>query len=1109
MLRGFAARIVRRCALVVGMVAAFLMCEFDDPRAARAQSDFNFPPPAAHEAVMFGGDQAQRWTRGAYDVWVLRGRCYVQQGAVAHEAQEAVLWVRRMPADAVAAAPEQTHVIAYLEGDVKIADARSGGSYQLRDRTWLGEFLSTAEPQVRTPPPTGEPSVPPQVFVNAQARRDALLAPLRAQAGAAAGVAPVQYQQPLGGTTNPAAAPIVELPATTLPSATSPWTSETTSSPLAGPTGLPGQFAGPTPGIAPAAPSQPYSVMQPGMPAPAYTNPARPNLGENVAVHPDAPTGRRLRAFSRSSVKVQVKWIPNPNNPQEWVGVISPGVNLIIDGLPGGVSQLDISTDRIMIWTSGAQEPDLSGAKTQGLDRPLEIYMEGNIVFREGDRVIYADRMYYNVNSRIGTILNAELLAPIPESGLLARFKADAIRQLGETRFLANNATLTTSRMTNPRYSLKSNELYFEDVQRPLTEPFSGAPVVDPLTGEQEIAHDRLATSTGNTVWIGPVPVFYWPRLATDLQNPNFYVRKVRVKSDSIFGQGVQTDFDMFQILGIKNKPKGHDWLLSADYFSERGPAAGTTYAYSGKNFLGFGGGRYQGILDIYGIQDDGLDILGSDRRDLEPEKHFRHRIFGQHRQELPDNFQLTAEVGWISDRNFEEQYFEKDYETLKDRATGFELKRLVDNTSISLSADYRLNKFFAETNQLPRLDHYQLGESLLGDTLTWYQHSSAEYAQLRTASFPRNPQEQAKFRYLPWEVTSSGERLVTAQEIDMPFDLGPIRMTPYALGQAGHWGEVLDGDDQQRLYGQTGVRAALPFWSVNPDIRSELFNVNGIAHKVVFDVDASFAQANRDLSEFPLYDQLDDNSQEQFRRRFAFNTFGTGFVPPQFDERSYALRSGLAGDVSNPSAEIADDLSAVRMGVRQRWQTKRGPPDKLRIMDWVVFDTEAVFFPRADRDNFGQNFGLVRYDFRWHVGDRLTLLSDGGFDFFDQGQQTVSVGAKLTRPTNGEFYIGYRSLEGPFSQQMLITSAAYRLSPKWFTSAALSYDFSGTGTVGNSFSLVRIGESFLVGFNFAYDAYKDNFSGMFVVEPRFLAGMKGTTAAGAFIPPTGLYGLE
>ena len=1101
-------------------IVGFALCNATS-NTARAESEIVHPEIETSQPILFGGDDATCWPKGQVEVWVLRGRCYIQQGSTATEAQEAVLWVRR--GDDAEKRP--TTVIAYLEGDVRIVDGRQASGYEMRDRSWLGDFTSTAPLQIRTPQPKSAPDVLPQVFVNAQARRDLLQQPImqvQHTTPASPYAAPVVTGVPPVGAPRPvAAAPMAPVAA---PSTSTPPTALVAQVPA---------YSSQPGAIAPAPTTTPSYTVQPGFPitpspapSPSFTLPsgtlpsvAQPNIvgpgGPNAFAVEAAPPGRRLRAFSRSSVKVQVKWIPNPNNPQEWVGVISPGVNLIIDGLPGlGAGQLDISTDRMVVWTSGTEEPDLSGSRSQGLERPLQLYLEGNVVFREGDRTIFADRMYYDVNNRVGTILNAEVLAPQVNRrdpsmlGGVARLKADVIRQLGENRFIANNVTVTTSRMSNPRYRLQTSELSFNDDQRPVFDPATGLPVIDPATGEQVVEHDRLATSKNNTVFIGPVPVFYWPRFSSDLNSSNFYIRNVRYSTDRIFGNVIKTDFDMFQILGLKNKPKGHDWILSLDYLSDRGPAAGTTYTYAGDNFLGLAPGRYQGLFDAYAINDTGFDNLGSDRSHLQPEHEFRHRILQRHRQQLPDGFQLTGELGWISDRNFLEQYYELEWDTFKDQNTGLELKRIVDNQSYSLSADVRLNMFFTETNQLPRFDHYLLGQNLAGNALTYYEHSSAEYAQLRVTSFPRDPQDLAHFQLLPWEVTSSGERLITAHEIDLPFTLGPGRVVPYVSGQAGHWGQVIDGNDQQRLYGQTGVRASLPFWSVNPDIKSELFNINGIAHKVVFDVDASVAGANRSLNEFPLYDNLDDNAQELFRRRFADNTFG-GTTPIRFDERYYALRSGMASNVTGASAEIADDLAAVRMGLRQRWQTKRGPANKQRIIDYITLDTEAVYFPRADRDNFGQHFGLAKYDFKWFIGDRLALLSDGGFDFFDQGQQTVSAGIMLTRPTNGNLYLGYRSLNGPFQAQLAILSASYRLSPKWLGNAAFSYNFTQNGQVGNSFSLLRVGESFLVGFNFSYDAYKNNVTGMFVIEPRFLAGLSRTAMQGASLPPVGAYGLE
>ena len=54
---------------------------------------------------------------------------------------------------------------------------------------------------------------------------------------------------------------------------------------------------------------------------------------------------------------------------------------------------------------------------------PLEIYMEGNIVFRQGERTIYAQRMYYDVRTRWArcyrprSLAGAEILGPDAAEG--------------------------------------------------------------------------------------------------------------------------------------------------------------------------------------------------------------------------------------------------------------------------------------------------------------------------------------------------------------------------------------------------------------------------------------------------------------------------------------------------------------------------------------------------------------------------------------------------------------------------------------------------------------------------------------------------------------------
>lgn len=830
----------------------------------------------------------------------------------------------------------------------------------------------------------------------------------------------------------------------------------------------------------------------------------------------EVPVGaRRIRVYSRSDNRIQAQWFPDPVTNQG-VAVINSGVNVVVDGLRN-FGSIDISADRVVIWTVASQEPGLSGETLQDENTPLEIYMEGNVVFRQGQRKIYAKRMYYNVNLHTGTVLDAEILTPAPKFQGLLRLKADILRQVGEGRFYAQNIFMTSSRMGKPGYRIQSGSVYFEDIQQPLVDPATGMAQTDLLTGQPLVDHQQLATSKNTFLFLGDVPIFYWPVMATDVSDPTYYIRRARYKNDKAFGNQFLTDWDGFQLLGIRKKPEGTDWDISLDYMTKRGFGHGTTFVYHRPDLLGIPG-RVSGLIDYWGIKDHGADLLAG-RGWIPPETDYRYRLFWQHRQILANNYQLSAEVGLIGDRNFLEEYYEREWDTLKDETTGVELKNTHDNISWSLSGDYRVNDFFTQSDWLPRADHFWLGQSLFGNTFTWLEHSQAGYGRFHTTTAPIDPADVARFAYLPWETTSvgtplgvEGERLATRQEIDLPLRLGPAKVVPYAMGELAHWGEDCTGNDIQRVYWQAGVRSSLPIWRVYPNVESQLWNVHGLAHKVVFDTEFSVAESNRNMTVLPLYDPLDDDSIEAFRRRFSIANFGTpslgvSRVPNSLDERFYALRTGMAGSVTAPSTEVADDLMAMRFGMRHRWQTKRGMPGRRRIMDWITLDTHAVIFPRANRDNFGETLGLVDYDARWFVGDRFTLRSSGQFDFFTNGPQMITIGGYLQRPPRLRLYLGLRVMEGPISSQVFIASMGYQMSPKWFASLGTSVDLKGDN-IGQSFSFTRIGESLLIRGGISVDAIEGDTGVFFAVEPRFMPKNR-LRGAGGQIAVAGAHGLE
>jgi hypothetical protein len=827
---------------------------------------------------------------------------------------------------------------------------------------------------------------------------------------------------------------------------------------------------------------------------------------------------RRIRIFPRGDVGSNIQAAPSSAG-NETVAIGTSGFNIIVDGLKE-FGSVDVSTDRVVIWTTGVQRPGAGGETLQSDDTPLEIYMEGNVVFRQGNRIIQAPAMYYDVRQKIGVVLNAEVLTPLPSPTYpgLVRLRANVLRQVDEDRFVAEGASFTTSRFGDPTYEMRAGQVVFEDSQHPEINLFTGAPEVDPRTGEPRIENEERLTAYNDVFYFEDFPVFYWPVFSGDLERGSFYLNKLEIKTDAVFGTQIDSEFDMYQLLGFRNPPKGTTWDAELNYYSKRGFASGSEFHYNLDHLLGIPG-KTTGYYDSWFINDHGVDNLGLDRRAIVPEDgNVRGRILAQHRQQLPNDWQVTAEFGFQSDRNFLEEYYLREFDTLKDQTTDIELRRNYDNASFTLTGAFRLNQFYTETQWLPRLDHFWLGQPLAEDVLTWYEHTNIGYANQNEASKPTDATDASKFTYLPWESPGlNGQRLASRQEVDWPVQLGAVKVVPYALGEVANWGEDLQHDDFNRAYGIVGLRASLPFWAVDPTIQSDLFNVHGVAHKIDLSADFSLQQATSNLSNLPLYDQIEDESIQHFERRFAFNTYGIPVgvglpggmpeFPIKYDPRYYLLRRGSGEWVTGPT-EIAGDLTVVRLDADQRWQTKRGPPGDQHIIDWITLDTEAEIYPDS-KQNFGSTMGLVDYDFHWYVGDRVTLVSSGAADFFSGGQEEISFGAYLNRPPRGNIYVGYYSLNGDIRSNVIATAFTYRMTPKWAATFGTTFDISPAVNIGQSFTITRIGESFLTTVGVTVDASRGTVGANLMIEPRALGRERLVRARGLEIPPAGVYGLE
>jgi hypothetical protein len=814
---------------------------------------------------------------------------------------------------------------------------------------------------------------------------------------------------------------------------------------------------------------------------------------------------KRVQVGPRSNTLIQIKSFPGAV-PNQSVVVFSNGLRAVIDGIEaaqfGNLGRIVIETDRLVFWGPSLKTLSPSGSETDSQsDVPIELYLEGNVVFRQGDRLIYADRMYYNATYEYGVVLSAEVFTPVEDYDGIVRLKADVLQQLNSQFFKAYGAAITSSRLGVPSYWAQAGVVEFKDTQTPRANAMTGQLEFDPRTGEAAVAHDLLASSHNNFVYIGGLPVFYWPVLATNLRDPSFYLRSFSLKGDDVFGTQVLTEWDVYQLLKIRQPPDGTDLTFSADWLSERGIGLGATFDYDRFGVWNFPG-PVTGWFDAWGIRDEGKDDLGGIYRGLQLETNDRGRVYWRHRQDLPQGYQFIAELGWISDRNFLEQYFEREWDEWKDELTRLELKHTWQDHELRLGASVRLNDFFTQTEWLPRLDHYMLGHSFLHDHLTWFAHSQVAYARLKVAEPPTDPIQVATWTPLPTDTAAEGLRAATRQEVDLPLQLGPFKLVAYGLGEVAYWGQTAADTEVTRFFGQTGLRASLPIWKGDPTVHNTLFNLNGLAHKVTLETDVFWSDADQDLGTLAYYDPLQDDSQEAFLRTI-------GPIDPRFDDRGFLYRSNVQGWVTSPTTEVVDDLRAAKVGIHQRWQTKRGMPGNQRVIDWIVFDVDGMLYPRKDEDNFGEALGQLEYDFRWHVGDRLTLLSDGYADTFDNGLRMISFGGAISRPERGQLYAGIVSIEGPISSNVLVASVTYRLSEKWIADGSATYDFSDTGDVGERFAVTRIGESALIRLGFYVDHGRDNVGAVVSVEPRFLPNRRIGRLADALIPPMGVEGFQ
>jgi hypothetical protein len=575
-----------------------------------------------------------------------------------------------------------------------------------------------------------------------------------------------------------------------------------------------------------------------------------------------------------------------------------------------------------------------------------------------------------------------------------------------------------------------------------------------------------------------------------DARDPLGPIQDFNFGYSHIFGIQSGLTLNMYQLLGLQ-PPPATSWRLNLDYLSYRGPGVGSSYDFSSKEFFGLTAVQTLSIKS-YGIYDRNFDILGGPRpmNNFDP-PNFRGRFsLYETVDQLPNGFSIQAQVGALSDRNFLEQYFKREFDTTWNQATFIYLKQQQDNWAWSALVEPHVRNWVWETAWLPRLDQWLIGQSFF-NLLTYNEHANIAFARLRPSTDTSQPVSTT-------DVDVNTGRADIMQELSLPFQAGPFKIVPYGMLDLAGYTHDVNGDAIGRVWGAYGIRGSIPFTRVYPEVCSDLWNLNGINHKIVLSADYMNAHSSVPHTELPQLDRLNDDVTDQALRDirplepFINPANGQNLITnPLFDPQVYAIRRLMLTRV-----DTLDTIEELTLDVRQRWQTKRGYPGFQHIVDWMVLDLSASYFPNSVRDNFGVPFAFLQYNYLWNIGDRVAFESTGWVDPIAGGPEVFTVGVFFNRPDRTNFYIGFREIQ-PVMMQALTASFTYVFSPKYAATASSTYDF-GTGlALSNSVLFTRIGSDIQVSVGFTYNALQNNFGFLFQIVPNLVPPNRAPTLAG------------
>ncbi len=568
--------------------------------------------------------------------------------------------------------------------------------------------------------------------------------------------------------------------------------------------------------------------------------------------------------------------------------------------------QMTLAADRCVIFTEPGSLRDMAAWEMEA-SQIRGIYLEGNVAAsaNEDEYVVRSPRMYYDFATGRAIMVDA-ILRTYARGGRLPIYaRATEMRQVAENQWDTRTVRVSTSEFYTGHLALGSDRM---TVTR---RPVAGG------QASEGVERETYLEAKGITMRAGGTPFFYWPHFSGTIKN--IPLKSIEVGGGDNDGLRIETTWDLFSLLSSE-RIEGVNAALSIDGFTDRGAGVGLEFDYD----LTVGAGD----VELYGMYDDGVDITSSGQ-EVDQDDEIRGIALWEHQSRLSQYWTMQAQLSYISDETFISARREDDFRERREYETSLYLKRQKDRAALTFLAKYDLNDFISndyllastqyKVDKLPEITYRRYGDSWFRDRMTYstetrltrmrmaFERSTSRELGVPSRGFGLRPDDQISDALRATGLESKYvTRFDSRHELAWPTQWGIFNLTPFVVGRLTGYDDDFeqysqDADDF-RVFGSIGVRVNTQFQRVDNSVESRLFDLHRVRHIIEPSMTAWFSHADVSEDDLPVYD-------------LEVESLGT--------------------------------CAAVRVGVRNTWQTQRGGPGRWNSVNFLTADTNLVLNSR------------------------------------------------------------------------------------------------------------------------------------------------------------------